>query len=120
MKRVIPPSVTCSNTMSAWARPVCGRASGVFSTFTHNAGLVRDAPLESGSPSSGAVGCGAAVDGGAMDATVVVAAVVVVDVSGAATGTVVGTDFWPPLLHAAAPTPMATATSDQRRVRRPR
>ena len=57
--------------------------------------------------------------GGAVDATVVVASVVDVDVSVELTATVAGADFWPPLLQAAAATAMATATSDQRRVRRP-
>src|SRR5829696_8095108 len=69
-KRVMSPSTTSSYTTSAWSMLVCGRALGVFSTFTDSAGRVRLAPVGSASPVSGAIG-GATV-------VVVGAAVVVV------------------------------------------
>src|SRR3989338_9568029 len=40
MKRVIPPSTVASYTMSAFERPLCGRASGAFSTITARIGSV--------------------------------------------------------------------------------
>src|SRR5262245_10888204 len=91
-KRVMPPSTTSSYTMSAWSRPDCGRASGVFSIFTPSDARVCETPSGSGSPVKGARTTGFVV-------VVVVASVVVVS------------DAPPPLLQAAAVSPTAATSA---------
>src|SRR4051812_7809850 len=71
--RVIPPSTTCSQTMSAALSPVWGRASTEFSIFTARAG--RLTASDTSTPVSGqTIGSGSGVGVG----LVVVGVVVVV------------------------------------------
>jgi hypothetical protein len=80
--------------------PVCGRASGVFSTFTESAGRVWLSPEGSGRPVRVAIGTGGAVLGG----MVVVAAIVVVVL-----GLVVVADYVESSPPVATATPIAAA-----------
>ena len=59
--RVMPPSTTSSYTTSAWSRPDCGRASGVFSIFTPSEERVAATSRRSGRPVNGATLTGFAV-----------------------------------------------------------
>src|SRR3712207_4624951 len=61
----MPPSTTCSHTMSAALRPVCGRASTEFSIFTASAG--RSAIASAGTPVSGQAGADGGVSAATMD-----------------------------------------------------
>ncbi len=58
-RRVIWPSTTSSQTMSASSIPDCGRASGVFSTFTLSTGRFCATPVGSGRPVNGATAAAA-------------------------------------------------------------
>src|SRR5438067_11767732 len=75
MNRVMPPSTTSSQTMSAEFRPVCGRASIEFSIFTASAGRLTSAVVCT--PVSGqktGAGGGVVVVAAALEDVVVVAA----------------------------------------------
>ena len=61
MNLVMPPSTGSSYTMSAESSPVCGRASGRFSTFTASAGRFGTTPWVSVTPVSGQTGGGVGV-----------------------------------------------------------
>ena len=103
-------STFSSNTMSAWLRPLCGRASGWLSILTTSADRAASAGSSIGRPVSGITGsAGIVVESWSTrrsnvvddDDDVVLASVVGASVVGVVAAAVVADAASPPLLHAA-------------------